>query len=118
MFTYDEVKNGLEKLIKENPDNVNPTLTLDECLYTSPINPNHHCLIGQWLSENGCPFISSSVLASVNSLYKGEQHIPSEVTKWMKKNLDLETVTMMDDYQLLADTANRWGDVSYEEALL
>ena len=52
--TVEEAERILRTIIEQHPDRRNPKHGI-QCVYTSPDDPTHHCLVGQFLWEIGLP---------------------------------------------------------------
>ena len=48
-----ELRAAVLAAIDAHPDQVNPLKDDEACIYTSPFNPDHHCIVGQVAADFG-----------------------------------------------------------------
>lgn len=54
LILADDVRAAIEAAVKRHPDRKNPTSgSGDDCVYTSSLDPDHHCIAGQVLVDLG-----------------------------------------------------------------
>lgn len=112
-LTYNIVRDQIEKLIDTYPNKINP-VDDDVCVYTDRYDPDKHCIIGQWLTNNGfyCP--GPDVKANIAEIIIGD-YSPFDRNKICESvQMDKLTIEFLDSVQRKADHGGipiPWGEI-------